>query len=82
MREMGLAGAVRGRAWTATTQSERETPRPDDLVDRHFPDATTIRVVLDNLNTHTKAALYEAFAPAEARRLLRKLEFHFTPVCV
>jgi hypothetical protein len=51
-----------------------------DLVDRHFPDATTIRVVLDNLNTHTKAALYEAFAPAEARRLLRKLEFHYTPV--
>ncbi len=51
-----------------------------DLVDRHFPDATTIRVVLDNLNTHTRAALYEAFAPAEARRLLRKLEFHYTPV--
>ena len=51
-----------------------------DLVDRHFPDATTIRVVLDNLNTHTKAALYEAFAPAEARRILRKLEFHYTPV--
>lgn len=51
-----------------------------DLVDRHFPDATTIRVVLDNLNTHTPAALYEAFPPAEARRLLRKLEFHYTPV--
>ena len=51
-----------------------------DLVDRHFPDATTIRVVLDNLNTHTRAALYEAFPPADARRLLRKLEFHFTPV--
>ena len=51
-----------------------------ELVDRHFPDATTIRVVLDNLNTHTKAALYEAFPPAEARRLLRKLEFHYTPV--
>ena len=51
-----------------------------DLVDRHFPDAERIRVVLDNLNTHTKAALYEAFPPAEARRLLRKLEFHDTPV--
>ena len=51
-----------------------------DLVDRHFPDATKIRVVLDNLNTHTRAALYEAFAPAEARRVLRKLEFHFTPL--
>jgi hypothetical protein len=51
-----------------------------DLVDRHFPDAIRIRVVLDNLNTHTPAALYEAFPPAEARRLLRKLEFHYTPV--
>jgi DDE superfamily endonuclease len=51
-----------------------------DLVDRHCPDAERIRVVLDNLNTHTKAALYEAFPPAEARRLLRKLEFHYTPV--
>jgi hypothetical protein len=50
------------------------------LVDRHFPDAELIRVVLDNLNTHTPAALYEAFPPAEARRLLKKLEFHYTPV--
>jgi hypothetical protein len=51
-----------------------------DLVDRHFPNATKIRVVLDNLNTHTRSALYEAFPPAEARRLLRKLDFHYTPV--
>jgi transposase len=51
-----------------------------DLVDRHFPDAATIRVVLDNLNTHTPSALYEAFKPAEARRILRKLEFHYTPI--
>jgi hypothetical protein len=51
-----------------------------DLVDRHFPDAELIRVVLDNLNTHTPAALYEAFPPAEARRLLKQLEFHYTPV--
>jgi hypothetical protein len=51
-----------------------------DLVDRHFPDATAIRVVLDNLNTHTTAALYEAFPPAEAGRIRRKLEFHYTPV--
>jgi transposase len=49
------------------------------LVDVHFPHAEVIRVVLDNLNTHTPASLYEAFEPAEARRLLRKLEFHFTP---
>jgi hypothetical protein len=51
-----------------------------DLVDRHFPDADRIRVVLDNLNTHTPASLYEAFSPDEARRILRKLEFHYTPV--
>lgn len=50
-----------------------------DLVDVHFPNATVIRVVLDNLNTHTPGALYEAFPPAEARRILRKLEFHHTP---
>jgi len=51
-----------------------------ELVDRHFPNADRIRVVLDNLNTHTPGALYEAFAPEEARRVLRKLEFHYTPV--
>lgn len=50
-----------------------------ELVDVHFPDAEVIRVVLDNLNTHTPASLYDAFEPAEARRLLRKLQFHFTP---
>jgi transposase len=49
------------------------------LVDEHFPDAAVIRVVLDNLNTHTPAALYQTFAPAEARRLTEKLEFHYTP---
>jgi hypothetical protein len=50
-----------------------------DLVDVHFPEATLISVVLDNLNTHTGAALYKAFEPAEARRILEKLEFRYTP---
>lgn len=50
-----------------------------DLVDVHFPEAERIRVVLDNLNIHTPGALYEAFEPAEARRILCKLEFHYTP---
>jgi transposase len=49
------------------------------LVDVRYPDAEVIRVILDNLNTHKMASLYEAFAPAEARRLARKLEFHYTP---
>lgn len=50
-----------------------------DLVDIHFPRADKIRVVLDNLNTHTPAALYETFPPGEARRILEHLEFHYTP---
>jgi transposase len=50
-----------------------------ELVDVHFPEATLIRVVLDNLSTHSPAALYEAFEPAEALRILKKLEFHFAP---
>lgn len=49
------------------------------LVDDRYPDAKVIRVVLDNLNTHRPAALYETFAPAEARRIWKKLEFHYTP---
>lgn len=50
-----------------------------DLVDEHYPEAEKIRVVLDNLSAHSAAALYQAFAPAEARRILSRLEFHFTP---
>lgn len=50
-----------------------------NLVDFHFPEAETITVVQDNLNTHKPASLYEAFAPKEARRLLNKLEFIYTP---
>jgi transposase len=50
-----------------------------DLVDLHYPRAERIRVVLDNLSTHSPSALYESFEPAEARRILRRLEFHYTP---
>jgi transposase len=50
-----------------------------ELVDEHYPDAERVRVVLDNLSTHTPAALYERFEPAEARRILSRIEFHFTP---
>ncbi len=49
------------------------------LVDQHYPKAEYIRVVLDNLSTHTAAALYDTFEPAEARRILRRLEFHYVP---
>lgn len=49
------------------------------LVDEAYPDAELIRIILDNLNTHGAASLYAAFAPEEARRLVKKLEFHYTP---
>ena len=50
-----------------------------DLVDIHYPEAERIRVVLDNLSAHSQSALYQTFEPAEARRILDRLEFHFTP---
>jgi hypothetical protein len=50
-----------------------------DLVDIHYPEVETVRVVLDNLNTHRPASLYKAFPAEEARRILRRLEFHYTP---
>ncbi len=50
-----------------------------ELVDVHYPEPERIVLVLDNLNTHTPASLYEAFSPAEAKRLADKLEIHYTP---
>ena len=50
-----------------------------ELTDVHFPKAECIQVVLDNLSTHSAGALYHAFAPCEARRVLRRLEFHYVP---
>ena len=49
------------------------------LVDEAYPEAQVVRVVLDNLNTHRPASLYQAFPPAEARRIVKRLEFHHTP---
>ena len=50
-----------------------------ELVDEQYPHAEKIVLVMDNLNTHKPASLYEAFAPTEARRLLERLEIHYTP---
>jgi hypothetical protein len=50
-----------------------------ELLDVHYPDAVKIRLVCDNLNTHTGGSLYEAFTPQEAKRLCDRLEFHLTP---
>ncbi len=71
-------------AWRHVEVTERRTKldfahQMRWLVDVGYPDAECIEVVMDNLNTHTYAALYEAFEPAEARRIARKLAFHFTP---
>lgn len=70
--------------WRHVEVTERRT-RVDwaqvvkDLVDVHYPDAERIVLVMDNLNTHSPASLYEAFPPAEAKRIADKLEIHYTP---
>lgn len=71
-------------AWRHVDVTERRTKvdwahAMRDLVDLHFPEAEVIVLVMDNLNTHKLASLYEAFPPHEARRILQKLEIHFTP---
>ena len=70
--------------WRHVAITERHTKREFAeqmkwLVDEAFPKASLIRVVLDNLKTHTRGALYERFEAAEAHRILQKLEFHYTP---
>jgi hypothetical protein len=64
--------------------TERRTKRDwadfiREIVDVHYPEAEKVVLVLDNLNTHTLSALYEVFAPEEARRIIEKLELHYTP---
>ena len=49
------------------------------LSDEMYPDAKKIILVMDNLNTHKAASLYKAFPPAEARRIIKRLEIHYTP---
>ena len=71
------------RGWRHVRVTTRRT-RQDyarcvrDLVDRYYPGAERIRLVQDNLNTHDGASLYEAFPPEEARRLLDRIELHYT----
>lgn len=72
------------RPWRRVKVTDRRTNQDfahcmRDLVDLHYPDAPVIRVVLDNLSTHSAGALYDAFAAPEARRVLKRLEFHHTP---
>lgn len=72
------------RPWRKVKVTERRAAEDyahcmRDLVDIHYPNAEIIRVVQDNLSTHSAGALYQAFPPAEARRILRRLQFHYTP---
>ena len=72
------------RPWRKVSVTDRRTAEDfaqcmRELVDVHYPRAERIRVVMDNLSTHRPGSLYEAFPPDEAHRILRRLEFHFTP---
>jgi transposase len=72
------------RPWRKVKVTEQRTAREfaecmRDLVDVHYPQAELVRVVMDNLSTHTAGALYETFPAPEAHRILRRLEFHYTP---
>ena len=72
------------RSWRKVSVTERRTARDyaerlRELVDVDYPDAACIRVVQDNLSTHTPGSLYETFPAAEAHRILERLEFHYTP---
>jgi len=72
------------RGWRHVRVTERRTRRDwaeciKELVDVHYPEVEKIRLVMDNLNTHSGVSLYEAFPPGEARRLLDRLEIHPTP---
>lgn len=72
------------RGWRHVEVTARRTRRDyahciRDMVDRYFPRATKVRLVQDNLNTHDGTSLYEAFPPEEARRILDRIEFHYTP---
>ena len=72
------------RPWRHVKVTDRRTAKDfaqcmRDLVDLHYAEADCIRVVLDNLSSHSVAALYRTFAPDEARRLARRLAFHYTP---
>jgi transposase len=71
-----------GRRWVDVTEQRTKVEwahQIKELVDQRYPEAEQIVLVMDNLNTHTPASLYEAFDPREARRLAEKLEIHYTP---
>lgn len=87
-RRVGIANIFlffdRHRGWRKVKSTEHKgnvdfAQCMRDLVDIHYPEAEVVRVVMDNLSTHRPGALYKAFPAEEARRILRRLEFHYTP---
>jgi hypothetical protein len=72
------------RPWRRVKVTDRRTNQDfahcmRELVDKHYPHAPVVRVVLDNLSTHSAGAIYDTFPAPEARRVLQRLEFHYTP---
>lgn len=72
------------KGWRHVCATQRRTKidwalQIQELLDEHYPHAGRIRLVMDNLNTHTIASLYEAFPPAKALELAKRLEIHYTP---
>ena len=73
---------LKGWRWAEVTDRRARTDWAlviQELLDVHYPHAVKVVLVMDNLNTHTIGSLYEAFDPAEARRLAERLEIHYTP---
>ncbi len=77
-----FAEPLQGWRWTQATDRRARTDwakAVKELLDVHYPRARVVRLVMDNLNTHSLGSLYETFAPHEARRLANRLEIHYTP---
>ena len=73
---------LKGWRWAPVTERRTRIDwalKVRDLLDVQYPKVRVVRLVMDNLNTHSTASLYEAFSPEEARRLAKKLEIHYTP---
>ena len=72
------------KGWRKVSVSQRRTKQDwarqiEELLEVHYPHAAKIRLVMDNLNTHTISSLYETFPPEKARALAKRLEIHYTP---
>lgn len=73
---------LRGKRKIKVTNQRKKTDWAHfikELVDEDYPDVEKVVIVMDNLNTHAGSSLYETFEPAEAKRILNKLEIHYTP---